>query len=158
MNKFEEFTKICTVLNQFTEQRLELYKLITEVVNYIRDGVYHDEYNFDYKIHPHHIYDIGTLEKYPDICCVTLYQNDDFKSIYFPVKFLCDDFKTKYKNELEQFIQSHLKIIYDYKVDSITKEIESKKREIAQLELQTKNLTNVDEDMIKLIKESYLQI
>lgn len=156
MNKFEEFTKICTVMNQFTEQRIELYELIVEVVNYIRDQVYSDSifepdciFESDYMVKPHHIFDVGTLKDNPDICSVTFYRNDDFQHSYFPVKFLCDDFKEKYAKELDEFIQSYLKNINQYKIVQLEQEIKHKQQHLAVLKANT--FTDANDDMVKLI-------
>lgn len=160
MNKFEEFTKICTVMNQFTEQRIELYELIVEVVNYIRDQVYSDSIfePSNYMVKPHHIFDIGILKDNPDICYVTFYRNDDFQHSYFPVKFLCDDFKEKYAKELEEFIQSHLKNNNQHKIDQLEQEIKRKQQYLAMLKETTNMLTNANDDMVKLIDNQCLGV
>ena len=158
MNKFEEFTKICTVMNQFTEQRIELYELIVEVVNYIRDQVYSDSIfePSNYMVKPHHIFDIGILKDNPDICYVTFYRNDDFQHSYFPVKFLCDDFKEKYAKELEEFIQSHLKNNNQHKIDQLEQEIKRKQQYLTILKANT--FTNANDDMVKLIDNQCLGV
>ena len=160
MNKFEEFTKICTVMNQFTEQRIELYELIVKVVNYIRDQVYSDSLfePSNYMVKPHHIFDIGVLKDNPDICYVTFYRNDDFQHSYFPVKFLCDDFKEKYAKELEEFIQSHLKNNNQHKIDQLEQEIKRKQQYLAILKETTNTLTNANDDMVKLIDNQCLGV
>ena len=147
-------------MNQFTEQRIELYELIVKVVNYIRDQVYSDSLfePSNYMVKPHHIFDIGVLKDNPDICYVTFYRNDDFQHSYFPVKFLCDDFKEKYAKELEEFIQSHLKNNNQHKIDQLEQEIKRKQQYLAILKETTNTLTNANDDMVKLIDNQCLGV
>jgi hypothetical protein len=132
-------------------------------VNYIRDQVYSDSifepdciFESDYIVKPHHIFDVGTLKDNPDICSVTFYRNDDFQHSYFPVKFLCDDFKEKYTKELEEFIQSYLKNINQYKIIQLEQEIKHKQQYLAILKENT--FTNANDDMVKLIDNQCLGV
>lgn len=155
MTKFKNFVKICDLLKQYNEERVELYKLIAEVVNHIRNKI--NPYNSK-QLEYHTIECIGILNDFPDICTVTLNHNYEYCSIYFPVKFLCDDFKTKYAKEIDEFVESHLKNNYYHEIKHLEEEIKIKQKEVLSLNKRLSTFQNANDDMVKLIDTHCLEI
>lgn len=78
--------------------------------------------------------------------------------IKFPTKFLCEDFKEKYADEIDEFIQSYLKFRFDNIIKKYEYEIEDAQHQIDILKNRLKDLTNASDSLINKVCDSDMSI
>jgi DNA gyrase/topoisomerase IV subunit A len=159
-NLLEEYNDMLNAYNELINKKNKLFELVAEVIYHIRSIAYHkyEKWNdFLEVIVPEDIYVVMPDADNPDVLCVVLKDtNKDIVKI--PKKFLCEDFKEKYADEIDEFIQSYLKFRFDNIVKRYECEIEAAQHQIDIIKNRLKDLTNTSDDLINEICNSDMSI
>ena len=159
-NLLEEYNDMLNAYNELTNKKSKLFELVAEIIYHIRTIAYnkYEKWNdFLEVIVPEDIYAVISDTNNPDVLCVVLKDiNKDV--VKFPKKFLCEDFKEKYADEIDEFIQSYLKFRFDNIVKRYECEIEEAQHQIDTIKNRLKDLTNTSNYLINEIRNSYMNI
>ena len=148
-NLFEEYNDMLNAYNELTNKKNKLFELVAEIIYHIRTMAYnkYEKWNeFLEVIVPEDIYAVTSDAINPDVLCVVL-KDIDKDVVKFPKKFLCEDFKEKYANEIDEFVQSYLKFRLDNVVKKYECEIEEAQHQIDMIKNRLKELTNASDNL-----------
>lgn len=159
-NLLEEYNDMLNAYNELANKKNKLFDLVAEIIYHIRSTAYHkyEKWNeFLGVIVPEDIYTIKLDANNPDVLCVVL-KDIDKDVIKFPTKFLCEDFKEKYADEIDEFIQSYLKFRFDNIIKKYEYEIEVAQHQIDIIKNCLKDLTNASDSLINEVCDSDMSI
>lgn len=159
-NLLEEYNDMLSAYNELANKKNKMFELVAEIIYHIRSRAYHkyEKLNeFLGVIVPEDIYAVMPDANNPDVLCVVL-KDIDKDVIRFPTKFLCDDFKEKYADEIDEFIQSYLKFRFDNIIKNYEYEIEAAQHQIDILKNRLKDLTNASDSLINEVCDSDMSI
>ena len=159
-NLLEEYNEVLNAYNELTRKKNKLFDLVAEIIYHIRTIAYnkYEEWNdFLEVVVPEDIYTIKPDANNPDVLCVVL-KDIDKDVIRFPMKFLCEDFKEKYADEIDEFIQSYLKFRLDNIVKKYEYEIEATQHQIDIIKNHLKDFTNASDNLINKICDGDMSI
>lgn len=159
-NLFEEYNDMLNAYNELTNKENKLFELVSEIIYHIRMMAYnkYEKWNeFLEVIVPEDIYAVMPDADNPDVLCV-VFKDIDKDVVKFPKKFLCEDFKEKYADEIDKFVQSYLKFRFDNIINRYKCEIEAAQHQIDTIKNRLKDLTNTSDDLINEIRNSYMNI
>lgn len=159
-NLLEEYNDMLNAYNELANKKNKLFDLVAEIIYHIRSTAYHkyEKWNeFLGVIVPEDIYTIKLDANNPDVLCVVL-KDMDKDVIKFPTKFLCEDFKEKYADEIDEFIQSYLKFRFDNIIKKYEYEIEAAQHQIDIIKNCLKDLTNASDSLINEVCDSDMSI
>ena len=159
-NLLEEYNDMFNAYNELANKKNKLFELVAEVIYHIRSTAYHkyEKWNeFLGVIAPEDIYAVMPAANNPDVLCVVL-KDIDKDVIRFPKKFLCEDFKEKYVDEIDEFVQSYLKFRLDNVVKKYECEIEEAQRQIDMIKNRLKDFTKASDSLINKVCDSDMSI
>ena len=159
-NLFEEYNDMLKAYNELANKKNKLFELVAEVIYHIRSTAYHkyEKWNeFLGVIVPEDIYAVMPAANNPDVLCVVL-KDIDKDVIRFPMKFLCEDFKEKYADEIDEFIQSYLKFRYDNIIKRYEYEIEETQHQIDIIKNRLKDFTKASDSLVNKVCDSDMSI
>jgi hypothetical protein len=159
-NLLEEYNDMLNAYNELANKKNKIFDLVAEIIYHIRSRAYHKYENFNEflgVIVPEDIYTVMPDANNPDVLCVVL-KDIDKNVIKFPAKFLCEDFKEKYADEIDEFIQSYLKFRFDNIIKRYEYEIEEAQYQIDLIKNHLKDLTNASDDLINKMCDSDMSI
>ena len=159
-NLLEEYNDMLNAYNKLINKKNKLFDLVAEIIYHIRMTAYnkYEEWNdFLEVIVPEDIYTIKPDANNPDVLCVVL-KDINKNVIKFPTKFLCEDFKEKYADEIDEFIQSYLKFRLDNIVERYKCEIEEAQRQIDLIKNHLKDFAKALDSLINKVCDSDMSI
>ena len=159
-NFFEEYDEVINAYNELARKKNKLFDLVAEIIYHIRTIAYnkYEEWNdFLEVVVPEDIYTIKPDANNPDVLCVVLKDiNKDV--IKFPTKFFCEDFKEKYADEIDEFVQSYLKFRFDNIIQRYECEIEEAQYQIDMIKNHLKDFTKASDSLINEVCDSDMSI
>ena len=151
-NLLDEYNDMLNAYNELANKKNKLFELVAEIIYHIRSKAYHKYEKLNDLLEvivPEDIYAVMPDANNSDVLCVVL-KDIDKDVIKFPMKFLCEDFKEKYANEIDEFIQSYLKFRFDNIIKRYEYEIEEAQHQIDLIKNHLKDFTKASDGLIKI--------
>ena len=159
-NLFEEYNDMLRAYNELTNKKNKLFGLVAEIIYHIRTTAFYkyERWNdFLEVIFPEEIHAVVPDVDNPDVLNVVL-KNINKDVIKFPKKFLCEDFKEKYADEIDEFVKSYLKFRLDNVVKKYECEIEEAQRQIDMIKNRLKDFAKASDSLINEVCDSDMSI